>query len=183
MSDSDKQPRESEADAEQARGQGPKVTIEGDPTPMLEALRKSTSVLSAMPSIQAATRMNEIFGVARRQWQPSISAQASKSVSEMAKSVMGSSGVADALKSTNAARDILGSFGVAKRPDLTLSAEAMRWQAEKAAARVQTRDAVWSLADAIESLAESQRRSDRKLIWLTVAILALTALIAFKDFL
>jgi hypothetical protein len=155
---------------------------------------------ASTPEIEAATRLGSAASKATQGLASALSSDAMKSINEAAKAVteIGSkSGIAEAVKSAGVARDIVGPRITEMRPPVGLSAEAMRWQAEKAAAPVQTRDAVWALADAVESLAESQRhaneahrhanesrrRADKINITVAVAILALTALLVLKEFL
>lgn len=60
-------------------------------------------------------------------------------------------------------------------PDwLKASARHAVWEAERRAAPIATRDAVWKLRDATEELIESNERSSQLLIRLTMALVALT---------
>ena len=155
--------------------------------PGLEELAKASkaageAVRMANPGLEKLAKASEAMCMANS----AVLRDALRPFNEASKTlvdIQGKSGLANALKSVDAARDIMGprSFMEDMLPPGP-SPAAMKWQAEKAAAPVQTRDAVYALADAVESLAQSERRADNILIWLTVAILALTALIALRDF-
>jgi hypothetical protein len=95
------------------------------------------------------------------------------------------SAIADAMKSANTARNIVGQVDLDVERTLLPSPE-IRWRAETAAASVATRDAVFALADAVDTLAESSERSSRRLIVLafasailSAAVVVLTALLVF----
>jgi hypothetical protein len=182
MSDGEKQSEDGETKAEPEAVRGPRITIEGNPG---EAFRKLPASVFGKPEIQAATRLGEAVKVATGELGSSISASAVKSFNDAAKNMFGgSSRIGEAMKFANVARGIVGKLDapmmLPERPGL--SADAMRWYAEKEAAPVATRDAVRALTAAVESLVRAQQRSDRRQFWIGVAILALTALIAFRDF-
>jgi hypothetical protein len=200
VSDLHNQPEDGESKTEQKPREGPTVTIEGDPTVLLNALQGPTGIVGAKAQMEAATRLGEAAKVATGALGSSISASAMKSFNDVTKNMFGSSGIAEAMKSVNVARGILGKLDMPKSmlPERqTLSADVMRWHAEKEAAPVAPRDAVWALADAVESLAESQRRADEwqrsdaearrratnLQIKISVASLVLAALLVLKEFL
>jgi hypothetical protein len=62
-------------------------------------------------------------------------------------------------------------------PSPTLSADFYRWEAEKQAAPVVTRDAVLALGDSVEALIDADRTSAAVLIQLTVWIIRLTVVL------
>jgi hypothetical protein len=158
-------------------------------------LQKALKKRPSDAALRDAVRSVNSVGEATRGIGSSILAQVAKSVNETTKGLTqigGKSGFAEAIASANSARHIMDQLDVGREAVRMpqMSVEAMRWQAEKEAAPVATRDAVLVLADGVDSLAQSQRRSDRILIWLTVGIFALTAMLlgltavlVLKDFL
>jgi len=144
------------------------------PQPSSESFRQITQPLQEAARMRRQLAFSPLFETTRALNQDMLKSfnQVSKCFAEIG----GKSALKDAMNSVTMARDLVGKTDLSQpvRP-VGLSPEALAWQAEKAAAPVATRDAVLSLADAVESLAVSSRDADRKLIWLTAALTLMTA--------
>jgi hypothetical protein len=113
-----------------------------------------------------------------REMSRALSSPAIRAASEVAKTVTMSPAISEALKQLTTARTIIGESSLVKPlPSPPPFVPSVRRDAENQAILVGTRDAVFALVEAVESLVASHQASSRKLVWLTVALVVLTAAI------